>query len=124
MAEGFTRHLHPDKIEAYSAGIIAKGVDPYAILVMREIGIDISGQHSKTIDEVAGIEFDYVITLCSEAGENCPLYPAKTKIIHCQFDDPPKLAENETNKEKKINHYRKVRDEIRKYIENLPKSLN
>ena len=120
MAEGFARHLTGDAISPYSAGTIAKGLDPYAIKVMQEAGIDISLQHSKTVSEVTGIKFDYVITLCSDADENCPVFPAKTKVIHHGFDDPPKLAADSKSEEEKISHYRRIRNEIRKYIEILP----
>jgi len=123
MAEGFAWHLISNTVTPFSAGIEAKDLDPYAVRVMREVGIDISGQHSKTTDEVAGIEFDYCITLCSNAEENCPTFPTKTKVIHHGFDDPPKLATNTKDEEEKIDHYRRIRDEICKYIEILPKSL-
>ena len=123
MAEGFARRLIGDIVNPFSAGIEAKGLDPYAARVMQKIGIDISGQHSKTIDEFAGIEFDYCITLCSDADENCPVFPAKTKIIHRGFDDPPKLVANAKSEEEIISHYRRIRDEIHKYIETLPASL-
>ena len=123
IAEGCARHLLSDQVTPFSAGIIAKGIDPVAVKVMKELGIDISDQHSKNIDEVAGIEFDYVITLCGHADENCPIFPAKTKIIHRGFDDPPKLAAGAKDEEEKLAHYRRVRNEIRKYIETLPASL-
>jgi len=124
MAEGFARHLIGNVVIPFSAGIEAKGLDPYAVRAMQESGIDISGQHSKTIDELAGVEFDYCITLCSNADENCPVFTAKTKIIHRGFDDPPKLAANAKSEEEIIRHYRRIRDEIRKYIKTLPASLN
>jgi len=123
MAEGFARHLMANQVIPYSAGVEARGLDPHAVRVMQEAGIDISRQYSKTMEELAGIEFDYVITLCGHADENCPTFSAKTKIIHRGFDDPPKLAANEKSEEEKIRHYRRVRDEIRKYIESLPASL-
>ncbi len=123
MAEGFARHLIGNIVSPYSAGSIAKGIDPYAIKVMWEIGIDISIQRSKTVFEVSGIEFDYVITLCSDAEENCPIFPAKTKVIHHGFDDPPRLAANSKTEDEKISHYRRVRDEILKFIETLPSLL-
>ena len=123
MAEGFARHLIGSSVIAFSAGIEAEGLDPYAVQVMKEAGIDISGQHSKTIDEVIGVEFDYCITLCGGADENCPVFGAKTKIIHKGFDDPPKLAANAKGQEDKISHYRRIREQIRKYIETLPTSL-
>jgi len=124
MAEGFARHLIGNVVIPFSAGIEAKGLDPYAVRAMQESGIDISGQHSKTINELAGVEFDYCITLCSNADENCPVFTAKTKIIHRGFDDPPKLAANAKSEEEIIRHYRRIRDEIRKYIKTLPASLN
>ena len=123
MAEGFARQLIGTVVNSFSAGIVAKGIDPLAIRVMKESGVDMSGQRSKTIDDVAGVEFDYCITLCGHADENCPVFPVKTKIIHHGFDDPPKLAADAKSEEEKICHYRRVRDEIRKYIENLPASL-
>jgi len=123
MAEGFARHVIGKMVIPFSAGIEAKGLDPYAVRVMKECGIDISNQHSKTTDEVSGIEFDYCITVCGHADENCPVFPAKTKTIHQGFDDPPKLAANAENEEERISHYRRVRDEIHKYIETLPVSL-
>jgi len=123
MAEGFARHLIGNVVIPFSAGIEAKGLDPYAVRVMKESGIDISDQHSKTVDKLTGIEFDYCITLCGHAEENCPIFPAKTKIIHRGFDDPPKLAANAKSEEEIISHYRRIRDEIRKYIETLPASL-
>jgi arsenate reductase len=124
MAEGFARHLIGSSVIAFSAGIEAEGLDPYAVQVMKEAGIDISGQHSKTIDEVIGVEFDYCITLCGDADENCPVFGAKTKIIHHGFDDPPKLTANAKSEEEKISHYRRVRDQIREYIETLPAFLD
>ena len=123
MAEGFAHHLIGNVVIPFSAGIEAKGLDPHAVRVMKEVGVDISGQHSKKIDEVSGVEFDYCITLCGHAEENCPVFPAKTKVIHRGFDDPPKLAANAKSEEEIISHYRRVRDEIHKYIEILPASL-
>ena len=123
MAEGFARQLLGKLVIPFSAGLEAKGLDPYAIEVMKEVGIDISGQHSKTVDEIAKIEFDYCITVCGHADENCPVFAAKTKVIHHGFDDPPKLAAKAKNKKEKLAHYRHVRDEICKYVESLSVSL-
>jgi arsenate reductase len=120
MAEGFARHLLGDLLDVFSAGIEARGLDPYAVRVMKEVGIDISNQQSKTISSVANIEFGYVITLCDAAQKNCPFFPAKYKIIHQGFDDPGERAAEETDEEKILMHYREVRDDIRKYIEALP----
>jgi arsenate reductase len=124
MAEAWARHLKDDVIEAYSAGTEPKGVDPRAVKAMAEVGIDISGYTSKSIGDLLDIEFDYVITLCDDAQQACPFFPAKTAIIHHGFDDPPTLAEDARNEEEAMLHYRRVRDEIRAYIETLPESLD
>ena len=92
MAEGWARHLKYDRIEAASAGIETHGLNPLAVKVMAEVGVDISNQHSKTTDELAVREFDFVITVCNHATENCPFFPEKTRAIHHGFDDPPELA--------------------------------
>jgi arsenate reductase len=92
MAEGFTRHLKNEDIEVYSAGTDPQGIDPRAIKAMAEIGIDISTQSSTSIDEIKGVEIDYVITLCDNAQKTCPTFPAKTSVIHVGFEDPPRLA--------------------------------
>ena len=123
MAEGFVRHLKGDIMDAYSAGLEAHGLDPYAVRVMREIGIDISRQRSKTLDDFDEMHFDYVITVCGHADEHCPLFPGNTKVVHHGFDDPPKLAESVLKEEERLACYRRVRDEIREYIETLPESL-
>jgi arsenate reductase (thioredoxin) len=123
MAEAWTHHLKAARIEACSAGVDPKGVDPRAIKAMAEAGIDISGQVSKNIDELGNVEFDYVITLCDNAREACPYFPAKTRVMHVGFDDPPRLAENSSSDEEAMVHYRRVRDEIRKFVDSLPNSL-
>jgi arsenate reductase len=120
MAEALVRYLRNDEYEAYSAGIIPKGLDPRAVKAMAEIGMDISRQKSKDIDSLGGMEFDYVITLCDNARESCPYYPAKTRLIHREFDDPPSMAQNAKNEEEAMEHYRRVRDEIRAFIMELP----
>jgi arsenate reductase len=120
MAEAWTRHLRDNNFEAYSAGIRPKGLDPRAVKVMAEIGIDISLQKSKDIDSLGPIEFDYVITLCDNARESCPYYPAKTQLIHRGFDDPPSLAQDAKSEEDAMEHYRRVRDEIRAFVMELP----
>ncbi len=124
MAEGWARALKGDIIEAYSAGIEKHGLNPYAVKVMQEAGVDISKQKSKTIDELDNMEFDYVITVCGHAHENCPFFPAKVKVMHKGFDDPPKLAKNAKSEEEVLACYRRVRDEIRAFIEELPESLS
>ncbi len=123
MAEGWARHLKGDLIEAYSAGIEPKEIDPRAVRAMAEAGIDISRQRSKSVMELGDMEFDYVITLCDDAQQSCPFFPAKTAIIHHGFDDPPQLAENSRDEEEAMGHYRRVRDEIKAYVETLPASL-
>ena len=124
MAEGWTRHLKGDTIEAYSAGIEKHGLDSRAVLVMAEAGVDISSHHSKTIDELGDLEFDYVITVCDDARESCPLFPGSTRVIHVGFEDPPALAKNVADEEGKLAHYRRVRDEIKAFVDGLPDSLD
>jgi len=123
MAEAWARHLKSDLIEAYSAGTEPKGLDPRAVAAMAEVGIDISRQRSKSVTELGDIEFDYVITLCSDAQASCPFFPAKTAVIHHGFDDPPELALGAYTEEEAMLHYRRVRDEIRAFIETIPQSL-
>jgi arsenate reductase len=120
IAEAWTSRLRNDEYEAYSAGIIPKGLDPRAVKAMAEIGMDISRQKSKDIDSLGGMEFDYVVTLCENAKESCPYYPAKTRLIHREFDDPPSMAQNAKNEEDAMEYYRRVRDEIRAFIMELP----
>lgn len=120
MAEGLTRHLKSDRIEPYSAGMNPGRLNPRAVRCMAEIDIDISSSVPKTIESLGHISFDYVITLCDHANESCPLFPGKTKRLHRGFVDPPKLAENAVTEEDAMKHYRRVRDEIRAYVEMLP----
>ena len=123
MAEGFTRHLLIDQIDAYSAGINPKGIDPKATKVMAEVGIDISHQQSKSKDALKDMEFDFVISLCDNAQKTCPSFPAKTSLFHMGFDDPPKLAENSSDEQEALGYYRRVRDEIKVFVEKLPDIL-
>ncbi len=123
MAEAWTRNLHGDQFDAYSAGIQPKGLDPGAVKVMAEAGIDISGQRSKDIDSLENIDFDYVITLCDNARESCPYFPAKTRVMHRGFDDPPRLAAGVADEDQALPHYRRVRDEIRAFVEKFPEVL-
>lgn len=123
MAEGLCRHLRGDIIMPFSAGIYKRGIDPLAVKVMREIDIDISGQKSKTIQELRSKEFDYVVTLCDNAKESCPLFSAKTGLIHRGFEDPPKLAAEAANEEEALAHYRRIRNEINNFILTLPDAL-
>jgi len=124
MAEAWTRHLKGDKIEAHSAGIEAHGLNQDAVRVMAEAGVDISGHHSKRLNELHGIEFNYVVTVCDNAHESCPVFPGKSKVIHVGFDDPPRLAASAKTEEERLAPYRRVRDEIRAFVETLPASLN
>jgi len=120
MAEGWTRHLKNDLIDAYSAGIETHGLNPYAVRVMAEAGVDITAHRSKLITEVSHVRFDYVVTVCSHAHESCPFFPGPARIVHAGFDDPPALAQDLEDEEEQLECYRKVRDEIRSYVEKLP----
>jgi len=123
MAEGWTRHLKSDAIDGYSAGVKARSLDHRTVQVMAEAGVDISGHRPKHVDELKGILFDYVITVCDHASETCPVFPGKTKRVHHNFDDPPRLAKEAKSEEDALAPYRRVRDEIKKYIEALPEDL-
>ncbi|MBN1507703.1 MAG: arsenate reductase ArsC [Sedimentisphaerales bacterium] len=123
MAQGWMRHLHADRFESYSAGSEPTQVDPSAIQVMAEAGVDISSGRAKSIREIHGIDFDYVVTVCGEAHEQCPYYPAKVRMIHAGFDDPPALARGTGEKRAVLAVYRRVRDEIRTFIDGLPQIL-
>lgn len=123
MAETWTRYLKGDAIEPYSAGVQPRVIDPRAIRAMAEVGIDISRQRSKDISALENIGFDYVITVCDRAHESCPFFPARTKIVHVGFDDPPRLAASAGTEEEAMAHYRRVRDEIRAFVERLPEVL-
>lgn len=119
MAEGLCRYYRRDTFEPYSAGTENHGLNPLAVKAMKEIGVDISGHKSKTVNDLGGREFEYVITVCDKASENCPWFPAKTKVIHQGFDDPPELAAKARNEEEALVHYRRIRDEIKNFILSL-----
>jgi arsenate reductase len=127
MAEGWTRHLKGDMIEAYSAGIETHGLNPHALKVMAEAGVDISAQRSQNIEEFRDIEFDVVVTVCGHAHETCPFFPGNSKVVHAGFNDPPQmareLAQQGASEEEQLECYRQVRDEIRAFVETLPGSL-
>jgi arsenate reductase len=123
MAEGWARFLKGESIDACSAGIETHGLNPNAVKVMAEAGVDISAHKSRNVREFKGVEFDYVVTVCGHANENCPFFPGKAKIVHVGFEDPPKLAESCKTEEKKLDCYRRVRDEIRAFVDALPGSL-
>ena len=120
MAEGWARALKSDVIEAYSAGIETHGLNPLAVKVMAEAGVDISRHRSKHVEELKNISFDYVITVCDHAHESCPWFPGRTRVVHVGFDDPPRLAKTANSEEEALNHYHRVRDEIRAFVEKLP----
>ncbi|HSV96350.1 MAG TPA: arsenate reductase ArsC [Spirochaetota bacterium] len=123
MAEGWAKKLKADRVEAWSAGTASKGLDPRAVAVMAETGVDISAYASKNVDSVMHIPFDYVVTVCGHARENCPFFPGKAKIVHRGFEDPPQLALDAPSEEEALAHYRRVRDDIRDFIATLPESL-
>jgi arsenate reductase len=124
MAEGWARHLKNDVIEPYSAGVDPHGLNPLAVDVMKEAGVDISGHRSKDVSELRFVTFDYVITVCGHAHEACPAFPGpKTRVVHVGFDDPPHLAETAKTRDEALGHYRRVRDEIRDFVQRLPGAL-
>jgi arsenate reductase len=123
MAEGWARHLVGDQVEPYSAGIEKHGMNPNAVAVMQEAGVDIRGQHSKTLDELVNVEFDLVVTVCGHADEHCPSFPGTAQKLHAPFDDPPKLAADARSPDEALSHYRRVRDEIRDFVRELPGKL-
>ena len=123
MAEGWGRHLKGDEIEFYSAGVETHGLNPDAVLVMAEAGVDIGGQTSTHVDELAEVGFDWVVTVCDSAAERCPVFPGRVRVVHRAFDDPPRLARAAADREEALGHYRRVRDEIRAFVETLPTGL-
>ncbi len=123
MAEGWARFLRSDRVEPYSAGIEPRGLDPRAVRAMAEAGVDISAQWPKHVDELQGVKFDCVVTVCGHAQEHCPALPGKTRVVHVGFDDPPRLAADARSEEERLAHYRRVRDEIKAFIETLPDAL-
>jgi len=116
MAEGLFRSMYGNRYDVYSAGTRPFRVNPFAIRVMGEIGIDISNHRSKSVNEFQGIEFDYVVTVCDNAKENCPFFPGGKEYLHYSFTDP---AATQGNEEEILATFRKVRDEIRNWIENI-----
>ncbi len=128
MAEGWTRKLKNDRIEVFSAGVETHGLNPNAVKVMAEAGIDISDHRSKLIDEFKDIDLDVVVTVCGHAHETCPYFPPRCKVIHAGFDDPPKmareLAERGASEDAQLDCFRTVRDAIREFVEGLPENLD
>ena len=127
MAEGWTRHLKGEVIEAYSAGIETHGLNPHMVKVMAEVGVDVTSQKSENIRDFADTQLDVVVTVCGHAHETCPVFPANCRVVHSGFPDPPKmakeLAEQGASEDEQLECYRKVRDEIKSYVECLPHSL-
>lgn len=127
MAEGWARHLKGGVINAYSAGIETHGLNPNAVKVMAEAGVDISRHQSKNVTDLLNIPFDYVVTVCGHANEHCPLFPGKAKVVHVGFDDPPALARalaaRGASAEAQLACYRRVRDEIKAFVDTLPSVL-
>jgi len=119
MAEGWARHFHDGRFEVWSAGLETHGLNPLAVQAMQQAGVDISAHHSKLFEELQDVEFDLVITVCGHAGEHCPLFTEKTRVIHHGFEDPPRLAEQYRTKEEKLAQYKKVCEEIRKFVRTL-----
>ena len=123
MAEGWARALRAETMDPYSAGIETHGMNPNAVRVMQEAGVDITTQSSQNVTEFADVDFDVVVTVCGHAQENCPVFRGNTRRVHVGFDDPPALAQTAQTEEEALSHYRRVRDEIRAYVETLPDSL-
>ena len=119
MAEGWARHLAPEQVEAYSAGVAVHGLNPLAVEVMLEVGVDILNQRSKQVDELRDIDFDYVVTVCDHAAERCPTFHGATQVVHVAFDDPPSLVKAGDSAAQERAPYRRVRNEIRAYVETL-----
>ena len=124
MAEGWASHLRSGDIDAVSAGTETHGLNPDAVRVMAEAGVDISGARSKNVREFLDTRFDYVVTVCDNARETCPLFTGAAKIVHAGFDDPPELAKTAKSEEEVVAIYRRVRDEIREFVEGLPGNLD
>ncbi|NDY71006.1 arsenate reductase ArsC [Desulfobacter hydrogenophilus] len=128
MAEGWTRKLKADTIDVFSAGVETHGLNPNAVKVMAEAGVDISGHRSKLVNEFMDMELDAVITVCDNAHETCPYFPPRCKVLHVGFDDPPKmaaaLAEQGESEEKQLDCYRKIRDQIKAFVEKMPENIS
>lgn len=123
MAEGWARHLKDDQMVAYSAGIDPRPIDPLAVQVMAEAGVDISGQSSKEVTLLRFVPFDCVIIVCDRASKNCPKFLTMQRHVTVAFDDPPALARNASAQEEVLAIYRRVRDEIKAFVETLPASV-
>lgn len=122
MAEGWARHLHGEKMQAFSAGVAPRSVDPLAIRVMAEAGVDLATHRSKSVHDLLEVPFDLVVTVCDGAHEQCPIFPGRAKILHHGFADPPALARGAQSEAEVLACYRRVRDEIRAFVAALPAS--
>jgi len=120
MAEGWARHLHGDTIEAYSAGVETHGLNPRAVEVMREAGVDISGQRSQLVDELLDVSPHLVVTVCDHAAERCPVFPGAPRTVHRSFADPAGATGTD---DEVLDEFRRVRDEIRDWVRELPERL-
>ena len=120
MAEGWARHLLGDAVRPFSAGVAPQGVDPRAVRVMAEAGVDLSGQASKGLEDLPALRFDAVITLCDRANESCPFFPGGALRLHRGFEDPAVLARDVAEEASALRPYRRVRDEIREFVLQLP----
>jgi len=123
MAEGWAKHLKADQVDACSAGIETHGLNPNAVRVMAEAGVDISRHRSQLVDEFLDADLDYVVTVCGHAHETCPVFPSRAVVVRIGFDDPPKLAAAARTEEEALDAYRRVRDQIRDFVEDLPGCL-
>ena len=123
MAEGWLRFLKPQQFDSYSAGIEAQGLNPYAVKVMAEVGVDISRQSSKLLSAIKQ-PTDIVISVCEHADQHCPVLDSHTKKLHVGFDDPPKQALAATSEQQALDCYRRVRDDIKVFIESIEHTLS
>ncbi len=124
MAEGWAKFLKSDTITAWSAGVETHGLNQRAVQVMAEAGVDLSKHKSELLDDLMHIPFDAVVTVCGNAHERCPVFPGQTRVVHHGFDDPPGLAQGIDDEEQVLGIYRRVRDEIKAFVDRLPEGLN
>ena len=122
MAEGFAKKYWGHQFAIYSAGTKKHGMNQRAVAVMKEVGVDLSKHFSKTVDEITGVVFDYVVTVCDSAQENCPYFPGG-QVIHHSFQDPPAVTKEMQDESEILSIYRQVRDEIEVFIKNLEKVI-
>ena len=118
MAEGWARKYWGEEFNVFSAGTNKHGMNERAMKVMKEAGVDLGSHFSKTLEELPPVTFDFVITVCGHAHENCPYFPGG-KVVHAGFEDPPSLTKTMTNEEEILGVYRRVRDEIESFVKNI-----